>query len=149
MPKFTYQVAILWVFSFCGTFAYKQLKLCLFCTKLCIQHNLVYIIVLMWLEFKIIVICQKFVLRCDLKGFFRFFSTFVHKVGQTCLFSTQLDTQHYLVYIIVLKLLELKIIVICQKLRIRLRYYGVFSFFAVSRIKQLKLGLFCTKLCIQ
>ena len=38
-------------------------------------------------------------------------------------------TQHYSVYIIVLMLLELKIIVICYKLRVKLRCCGFINFF--------------------
>ena len=48
------------------------------------------------------------------------------KLGLLC---TKLGTQHYMVYIIVLKRLELKIIVMCQKLSVKLRFYGFLSFF--------------------
>ena len=48
------------------------------------------------------------------------------------LFCAKLSTQHYLVYIIALKWLEVKIIIICQKLRVKLQ-----------------LGLFCTKIGTQ
>ena len=42
----------------------------------------------------------------------------------------KLVTQHYLVYIIVLKWSKLKIMVICLKLRVKLRFYGFLSVFA-------------------
>ena len=45
--------------------------------------------------------------------FLSFFWTFTHKVAQLGLFCMKLGTQHYLIYIIVLKWLELKIEVIC------------------------------------
>ena len=45
------------------------------------------------------------------------------------LFFTKLGTEHHLVYIIMLKLLELKIIVICYQLRVKLRFLGFLSVF--------------------
>ena len=41
----------------------------------------------------------------------------------------KLGTQHYLVNIIVFKWLEFKIIVICLKLRAKLRFYGFLNYF--------------------
>ena len=51
------------------------------------------------------------------------------------LFCTKLGTRHYLVYIIVLKWLKFKIIVICKKLRVKLRFYGFSSVFSSFRHK--------------
>ena len=47
-----------------------------------------------------------------------------------------LGTQHYLVYIILLKWLELKIILVCYKLRAKLRFYGFLSFFCTFAYKE-------------
>jgi hypothetical protein len=47
----------------------------------------------------------------------------------------KLDTQHYLVYINVLKLLELEIIVICLKLRVKLRFLTVLMNFVIFERK--------------
>ena len=44
---------------------------------------MVYIIVLNWLELKIIVITRNYALSCDFQGFLVFFGTFAHKVAQT------------------------------------------------------------------
>ena len=44
-------------YAFSALSRIKSLKLGLFCTKLGTLHSLVYIIVLKWLDFKIIVIC--------------------------------------------------------------------------------------------
>ena len=43
----------------------------------------------------------------------------------------KLETQHYSVYVIVLKWLEFKFILICLKLRVKLRFYGFLSVFGV------------------
>ena len=172
---------------FC-TFSHNvaQLKLGLFCTKLCTRHYFVYIIFFKWLEFKIIVIRQKLRVKWRFYAFLRFLCTFAYNVAhtwfvlhETChitlfgvyywvdvvrivnhshmleiscsvailwvfyvsfalsrikqlklgLFCTKLCTRHYLACIIVLKWLELKIVVICQKLRVKLRFYGYLNFF--------------------
>ena len=55
------------------------------------------------------------------------------KLFKLDLFGMKHDTQHYLVYIFVIKWLELKTIVICSKLRAKLRFkcfiwiFGTFS----------------------
>ena len=56
------------------------------------------------------------------KIFFIFFRTFSHKVVQTLFFANKQGTQHYLVYIIVLKWLESQTIVMYLKLRVKLRF---------------------------
>ena len=85
------------------------------------QHYGVYIIVFKWLELKIVVICLKLRAKLQFEGFLSLFGTFVHKVAQLGLFCMKLGTQVYWVYIIVFKWLEMKIIVICLKLRAKLR----------------------------
>ena len=61
-------------------------------------------------------------------------------------FGTKLGTEHYFIYVIVLKFLESKTkIVICLKLRAKLHFWMLFSVFGISRIKWFKLGLFDTK----
>ena len=110
-------------YAFCHFYA-------LFCTKHATQKYLLYIIVLKWLEFKIIVICYFFyVLCCDFRGFYVFLPLLCIKLLILGLFCTKLCTQHDLVYIVVLKWLEYKIIVICNKLRIKLRFYAFLSVF--------------------
>ena len=47
----------------------------------------------------------------------------------------KLDKQHYLVYFIVLNWLELKIIVICLKLRAQLHVLAFLSFFGTYSLK--------------
>ena len=115
--------------AFLALLRIKQLKLGLFCTKLGTQYYLVYIILLNWLEFNIIVICLKIRVKLRFYGFLSVFDTFAHKVAQTCFFFTKLRTQHYFVFINLLKWLELKIIFICYKLLVKLRFYGFLSVF--------------------
>ena len=45
------------------------------------------------------------------------------------LYRTKLCAQHYLLYIIVFKWLESKIIVICLKLRVKLRFFEFLNFY--------------------
>ena len=97
--------------------------------KLGTQHYLVYIIVLKWLELKIIVICQKLRAKLRFYGFLSFFGTFPHIVDQTWFDLHETCTQHYLVYIFVLKWLEWKVIVIRQKFCVKLRFYRFLSLF--------------------
>ena len=52
-------------------------------------------------------------------------------------------------YIIVLKWLKLNIIVIYSYLRVKLRFYGFLSVYALSRIKEFKYGLVGKKYCTQ
>ena len=70
-------------FAFLALSGLKQLKLCLFCTTFGTQHYLVYIIVLKWLDFKILVICQKLRVKQRFYVLLSFFSTFAHKVAQS------------------------------------------------------------------
>ena len=70
-----------------------------------------------WLELKTIVRCLKLRATFRFKVFFSFFVSFSHKVVQTWFVWHEICTQHYLVYIILLKWLELKTLVICLKLR--------------------------------
>ena len=51
-------------------------------------------------------------------------------------------TQHYFLYIIVLKWLESKTVVIYLKLRAKLCFKGFYSFLQLSWIKWFKLGFF-------
>ena len=48
------------------------------------QHYLVYIIVLLWLELKIILICLKLHGTLRFERFLTVFGTFAHQPGQTC-----------------------------------------------------------------
>ena len=105
------------------------LKLGLFFTKLGTQHFLVYIIFLKWLELKIIVICQKLRFKLRFYGFLSVFDTFAHIIAQTWIVLHETCTKQFLVNIIVLKWLEFIIIVICQKIRVKLRFYRFLSVF--------------------
>ena len=72
---------------------------------------------------------QNYVLSGDFMRFKAFLAVSRIKQLKFGLFDTNLGTQHYLVYIIVLKWLDLKIIVICLKLRVKLQFYAVLRFF--------------------
>ena len=74
-------------------------------------------------------------LSCD----FITFSAFLALV--LGLFCTKLATQHYLVYIILFKLLELKIIIICWKLLVKLRFYGFLRIFVTFTYKVAQIWL--------
>ena len=65
------------------TFLTLSRKLGLFCTKPGTQHYLAYIILLKWLESKIVVICNKLRAKLRYYGFFNISHTFAHKVAQT------------------------------------------------------------------
>ena len=68
-------------------------------------------------------------LSCDVKGFNVFLALLRIKKLKHVLFWTKFRTYDYLVYIIVLKWLELKLIVICLKLRTKLRFQGFLNIF--------------------
>ena len=93
------------------------------------QHYLLYIIVLKWLELKFIVISQKLRVKLRFLVFLSILDTFSHQVAQTWFVLHETWQQNFLVYIIVLKWLELKMIVICQKLRVKLRFYAFLNVF--------------------
>ena len=88
----------------------------------------IYVIVLKWLELKIVLICLK--LRGKLEVFFfSIFSTFSNQVQKTW-FVWQ-ETWHTTIFGIcfLLKWLESKTIVICLKLRAKLHFKGFLSVF--------------------
>ena len=124
----------------------KLFKPDLFSTMLGTQHHSVYVIVQKRLDYKTIVIWLE--LRAKLRCW-AFFLAFLalsrikwFKLG---FFGTKLGTEHYLVYVIVVKWLESKTIVICLKLSAKLRFWVFFlTFLVLSRIKGFKLGLFGT-----
>ena len=68
------------------------------------------------------------------------------KLGVFCM---KLDTQLYLIYIIVMKWLQLKNIVICLNYMLSCVFKVCKALLTVSRIKQFKLGLFCLRLGTQ
>ena len=68
-------------------------------------------------------------------AFLSVFGTFAHKVGQTWFVLHETWHTILLVYIIVLKWLQLKIIVICQKLLVKLRFYRFLSVFGTFAYK--------------
>ena len=86
------------------------------------QHYVEYINVVNFLELRTIVICLKLRAKLRCYGFLKVFDTFSHKVVQPWFIWNETWTQHYFVYLIVLKWLELKTIVICLKLRAKLRF---------------------------
>ena len=75
---------------------------------------------------KTIVICLILRPKLRFRGFFSVLHTFSLKVVQIGLFDIKNRPHHYLVYIIVLKWLESKTIVICLILRAKLRFRGFF-----------------------
>ena len=79
-------------------------------------------------------------LSCVFEVFFSAF--FAHSrinLLKLILFPIKLGIQHYLVYVIVLKLLEAKTIVRCLKLHVKLRFLGFLSAFGtfVHRVVQI------------
>ena len=89
-------------------------------------------------------------LSCFFKVFKAFLVVSRIKWSKLGLFGTTHGTRHYFLYFIVLNWLESKTIVICLKLGSKFRFLRfVERFFAVSRIKWFKLGLFDTKLGTQ
>ena len=88
--------------------------------KLGTQHYLIYIIVLKWLELKMIVICLKLHVKLRFYEFLSFFGTFAHKVAQTwfVLHETWEITLFGIYYCV--EVVRVKIIVICLKLRVKL-----------------------------
>ena len=84
------------------------------------QKYLVYIIVLKCFELKTTTICLKLQAKLRFYGFLSVLGIFSHKTVQTRLFRMKVGTQQYLVYIILLKWLELKMIVTCLQLRAKL-----------------------------
>ena len=81
-------------------------QLGLFGTKHCTQYNLLYVIVLKWLESKTIDICLKLHAKLRCLGCLAFVAFYRIKWCKHGLFPTKLNTQHYLVYVTVLKWLE-------------------------------------------
>ena len=71
---------------------------------------------------------RNYVLRCHFIGFEAFLAISRIKQFKLGLFCTKLGTQNYLAYIIVLKLLEFKILVIFWKLRVKFRFFGFLIF---------------------
>ena len=88
-------------------------------------------------------------LSCILKVLLPFLAISRIKWFKLGLFGTKHGTQHYLVYVIVLKWLATKNLNICLKLRGKLHFKGFLAFLALSRIKWFKHGLFDTNLGIQ
>ena len=78
-------------------------------------------------------------LSCVFEVFVAFLILSRIKWSKIGFFGSKLDTQHYFVYVIVLKWLELKTIIICFKLCAKLGFWGF-------QIKFFKLILFGTKL---
>ena len=80
-------------------------------------------------ESKTMVICLKLRAKLRIWGFLSVFGTFSLKEDQTWFVATKLGTQHYLVYIILLQRWKSKTIVICLKLRVKLRVWDFLSVF--------------------
>ena len=55
-----------------------------------------------------------------------------------CLFDMKLGTQHYVVYIVLLKLFEFKTVVICLKLRAKLCFKGFLRFLDTFSLKEVQ-----------
>ena len=89
----------------------KWFQLGLFGTKLGTQYNLLYVIVLKWFESKTIDICLKLHAKLRFLGCLAFLAFYRIKLCKHRLFPTKHETQHYLVYVILLKWLELVTVV--------------------------------------
>ena len=83
-------------YSFMALSRITSFKLGLFCMKPCKQHNLVYIIVLKWLELKTIIICLKLYSKLRILPFFKHFSSLSNEVVQTRMVWRKLGTHYYL-----------------------------------------------------
>ena len=111
-------------------------------------HNSIWYIFLKWLESKTIVIWLILRTKWSFWGFFLEFMALSRiKKFKLGLFATKLVTQHYLVYIIVLKLLQSKTIVICLILRAKLSLWGFFNVFGTFSHKVVQTWFFCHKTC--
>ena len=131
--------------SFLALSRIKRCKVGMFCMKLGTKH--IWYISLCW-NFnnrKQLSYAWNCMLSCVLMVFWAFLALSRIKWFKLGLFCMKLGTQNYLVHSIVMKWLELKTIVICFKLRVKSRFCGFLTFFAVSRIKWFKRGLFATK----
>ena len=83
-----------------------------------------------WLECKTLVICLKLLTKMRFKVFYSFLALSRITSFKLGLFCMEHVTQHNSVYIIVLKWLELKTIIICLKLRSKLRILPFFKHFS-------------------
>ena len=114
----------------------KWIKLCSFRMKPSTQHHFVYIIVLKWLDSKTTVICLKLSAKLLFYSFFKGFLALSRiRWLKLSLFCTKHGTQHYLVYIIVLKWLDSKTIFMYFKLRAKLRFECFLYFFGTVSYK--------------
>ena len=102
----------------------KWFQLGFFTTKYVTQHYLEYIILSKSLELKTIAICLLLSAKLRFLGFVSFLALSHIKWFKLGLFATKIGTQHYLAYIIVLKCIESKTIVICCILHVKLRFWG-------------------------
>ena len=94
------------LFKLLGTFSHRVVQIGMFDIKNGTHHYLVYIIVVKWLESKTIDICMILRAKFRFQGLFSVLGTLSQKLFKSCLFATKNGTHHYLVYIILLKLLE-------------------------------------------
>ena len=125
---------------FFGSYAHKVAQ-----TWFVLQETL-YIVVQKFLELKIIGICQKLHVKLRFYGCLSFFGTFAHEVAQTWFvlhetWHTIVFGTYYCVQVVRIEnhsqMLE-KYVLSCD-------FMGFKAFLALSRIKQLKLCLFCMK----
>ena len=123
----------------------KWLKRGLFCRKLVTKKYLVYVTVLKWWESNIIVICLKFYPKLRVWGFLNVFSTFSHKVVQSCCFGnetlhTTLFGIYYFVEMVWFENNSHMLDITCW-----VAFLSFLIFLALSRIKCFKHCLFHTK----
>ena len=107
----------------------KWFQLGFFTTKYVTQHYLEYIILSKSLELKTIAICLLLSAKLRFLGFVSFLALSHIKWFKLGMFATKIGTQHYLVYIILLKWLETKTILMWLILRAMLRFWGFLSVF--------------------
>ena len=121
----------------------EWLKLGLFALKKGTHPYLVYIILLKWLEPKSTAICLIWRPTLRFLGFVSFFALSHIKWFKLGLFATKHGTQHYLVYIIYLKWLETKTILIWLILRAKLCFWGFLSVFGTFSHQVFKTWFVC------
>ena len=101
-----------------------------------------YILVLIWLKLKTIVVCLKLRAKLRFEGFLSVFCAFSHKLVHILFFWHVTCHTIYLVHIFVLKLLELKTLVKCFKLRVKLRFKGFLSVLGTFSFKVVQTSFF-------
>ena len=121
----------------------KWFKLGLCGTKHATQHDLVYIIVLKWLQLQTIVICLKLRVKLRFWGFLSVFGTFSHKVVQTWFVSheTWHTTLFHIYYCV--EMVGMKTNSHMLELHAKLRFWGFIDVFGTFSHKVVSIWFIC------